>query len=95
MFSLIPFGLAPLIAGRTFDVTQSYTLAYLGFAALFVIAAAGLTQMRIRDEEGGRVLEKTGCLWAYDSCLARQGGFQTRPYKVTTSLPFEPRMLNH
>ena len=42
MFSLIPFGLAPLIAGRTFDVTQSYTLAYLGFAALFVIAAAGL-----------------------------------------------------
>ena len=52
MFTLIPFGLAPLIAGRTFDVTQSYTLAYLGFAALFVIAAAGLTQMRIRDEEG-------------------------------------------
>ena len=52
MFSLIPFGLAPLIAGRTFDVTQSYTLAYLGFAALFAIAAAGLTQMRIRDEEG-------------------------------------------
>ena len=50
MFSLIPFGLAPLIAGRTFDVTESYTLAYLGFAALFVIAAAGLTQMRIRDE---------------------------------------------
>ena len=51
-FTLVPFGLAPLIAGRTFDVTQSYTLAYLGFAALFVIAAAGLTQMRIRDEEG-------------------------------------------
>ncbi len=49
MFTLIPFGLAPLIAGRTFDVTQSYTLAYLGFAALFVIAAAGLTQMRIRE----------------------------------------------
>ena len=48
MFTLIPFGLAPLIAGRTFDVTQSYTLAYLGFAALFVIGAAGLTQMRIR-----------------------------------------------
>ena len=53
MFSLIPFGLAPLIAGRTFDVTQSYTLAYLGFAALFAVAAAGLTQMRIRDQEGG------------------------------------------
>ena len=52
MFTLIPFGLAPLIAGRTFDVTQSYTLAYLGFAALFVVAAAGLTQMRIRDEDG-------------------------------------------
>ena len=54
MFTLIPFGLAPLIAGRTFDVTQSYTLAYLGFAALFVIGAAGLTQMRIRgiDELG-------------------------------------------
>ena len=52
MFTLIPFGLAPIIAGRTFDVTQSYTLAYLGFAALFAIAAAGLTQMRIRDEEG-------------------------------------------
>ena len=52
MFTLIPFGLAPIIAGRTFDVTQSYTLAYLGFAALFVIAAAGLTQMRIRDDEG-------------------------------------------
>ena len=50
MFTLIPFGLAPIIAGRTFDVTQSYTLAYLGFAALFAIAAAGLTQMRIRDE---------------------------------------------
>ncbi len=49
MFTLVPFGLAPLIAGRTFDVTQSYTLAYLGFAALFVIAAAGLTQMRIRE----------------------------------------------
>ena len=49
MFTLIPFGLAPLIAGRTFDVTQSYTLAYLGFAALFVVAAAGLTQMRIRE----------------------------------------------
>ena len=48
-FTLIPFGLAPIIAGRTFDVTQSYTLAYLGFAALFVIAAAGLTQMRIRE----------------------------------------------
>ena len=52
IFTLVPFGLAPLIAGRTFDVTQSYTLAYLGFAALFVIAAAGLTQMRIRDEDG-------------------------------------------
>ena len=52
MFTLIPFGVAPLIAGRTFDVTQSYTLAYLGFAALFVVAAAGLTQMRIRDEDG-------------------------------------------
>ena len=52
MFTLIPFGLAPIIAGRTFDVTQSYTFAYLGFAALFVIGAAGLTQMRIRDEEG-------------------------------------------
>ncbi len=52
MFTLIPFGLAPLIAGRTFDVTQSYTLAYLGFAALFVIGAAGLTQMRIREEAG-------------------------------------------
>ena len=51
MFTLIPFGLAPIIAGRTFDVTQSYTLAYLGFAALFVIAALGLTQMRVRDEE--------------------------------------------
>ncbi len=50
MFSLIPFGLAPLIAGRTVDVTQSCTLAYLGFAVLFVIAAAGFTQMRIRDE---------------------------------------------
>ena len=50
MFTLIPFGLAPIIAGRTFDVTQSYTLAYLGFAALFVIGAAGLTQMRIRGE---------------------------------------------
>ena len=48
MFTLIPFGLAPLIAGWTFDVMQSYTLAYLGFAALFVIGAAGLTQMRIR-----------------------------------------------
>ena len=52
MFTLIPFGLAPIIAGLTFDVTQSYTLAYLGFAALFVIAAAGLTQMRIRDDGG-------------------------------------------
>lgn len=52
MFTLIPFGLAPLIAGLTFDVTQSYTLAYLGFAALFVIGAAGLTQMRIRDDRG-------------------------------------------
>ena len=52
MFTLIPFGLAPLIAGRTFDVTQSYTFAYLGFAALFVIGAAGLTQMRIREEAG-------------------------------------------
>ena len=52
MFTMIPFGLAPIIAGRTFDVTESYTLAYLGFAALFVIGAAGLTQMRIRDEEG-------------------------------------------
>ena len=51
MFTLIPFGLAPIIAGLTFDVTQSYTLAYLGFAVLFVIAAAGLTQMRIRDDE--------------------------------------------
>ncbi len=50
MFTLIPFGLAPIIAGRTFDVTQSYTLAYLGFAALFAVAAAGLTQMRIREE---------------------------------------------
>lgn len=50
MFTLIPFGLAPLIAGRTFDETQSYTFAYLGFAALFVIGAAGLTQMRIREE---------------------------------------------
>lgn len=52
MFTLVPFGLAPIIAGRTFDVTQSYTLAYLGFAALFVIAAAGLTQMRIREKNG-------------------------------------------
>ena len=51
MFTLVPFGLAPIIAGRTFDVTQSYTLAYLGFAALFVVAVAGLTQMRIRDED--------------------------------------------
>ncbi len=55
MFSLIPFGIAPLLAGRTFDVTQSYTIAYLGFAALFVIAAAGLTQMRIREERWSRV----------------------------------------
>lgn len=52
MFTLVPFGLAPLIAGLTFDVTQSYTFAYLGFAVLFVIAAAGLTQMRIREEDG-------------------------------------------
>lgn len=52
MFTLIPFGLAPLIAGRTFDVTESYTLAYLGFAVLFAVAAAGLTQMRIREETG-------------------------------------------
>lgn len=51
MFTLIPFGLAPLIAGRTFDETQSYTFAYLGFAALFVIGAAGLTQMRIRAKD--------------------------------------------
>ncbi|MDE2822081.1 MAG: MFS transporter [Chloroflexota bacterium] len=50
MFTLVPFGLAPIIAGLTFDVMQSYTLAYLGFAVLFVIAAAGLTQMRIRGE---------------------------------------------
>ncbi|MCY4530536.1 MAG: MFS transporter [Chloroflexi bacterium] len=55
MFSLIPFGIAPLLAGRTFDVTQSYTLAYLGFAALFVIAAAGLTQMRIQEERWSQV----------------------------------------
>ena len=51
MFTLIPFGLAPLIAGRTFDVTQSYTLAYMGFAVLFAVAAAGLTQMRIRGKD--------------------------------------------
>ncbi len=49
MFTVIPFGLGPIIAGRTFDLTESYTVAYLGFAGLFAIAAVGLTQMRIRD----------------------------------------------
>lgn len=47
MFTMVPFGLAPLIAGRTFDATESYTVAYLGFAVMFAIAALGLTQMRI------------------------------------------------
>lgn len=47
MFTMIPFGLAPLIAGLTFDLTDSYTAAYLGFAVLFAIAAFGMTQMRL------------------------------------------------
>lgn len=47
MFAMVPFGLAPLIAGLTFDLTESYTAAFLGFAVLFAIAALGMTQMRV------------------------------------------------
>lgn len=50
-FSVLPFGMAPIIAGRTFDLTESYTAAYIGFGVLFAIAAAGLTQMRMLSEE--------------------------------------------
>jgi MFS family permease len=49
MFTMFPFGLAPLIAGLTFDLTDSYTTAFLGFAVLFALAALGMTQMRMLD----------------------------------------------
>ena len=41
----------PKTFGLSFDVTGSYTRAFVGFAALFVVAVIGLTQMRMLEPE--------------------------------------------
>jgi hypothetical protein len=37
----------------------------------------------------------TGVIEGWVCVLQRQGGFETRPYKVIVSLPFNTKMLNH
>ena len=45
--TVVPFGLGPVIAGLSFDIVGSYAPAFTLFAALFLISAVGLKQMRV------------------------------------------------
>ena len=44
---------------------------------------------------GPKSLKWTGSNWGLSLRCTRQGGFETRPYRVIASLPFNTRMLNH
>jgi MFS family permease len=46
MATVVPFALAPLMAGASFDITESYGPAFLTVAVLALVGIAALTQVR-------------------------------------------------
>ena len=47
MATVVSFGIGPILAGASFDITGSYTAVFLGVAVLFVVAALSLTQATV------------------------------------------------
>jgi MFS family permease len=47
MAHIVSFGIGPLLAGASFDLTDSYSTAFVIVAVLFVIGAASLTQAKV------------------------------------------------
>ena len=45
MATVLPFGLGPVLAGASVDLTEGYELAFAGFAVLFAVAAVSQTQI--------------------------------------------------
>ena len=48
MSSMISFGIGPLLAGFSYDITGSYEFAFATVAIMFTVGALSLTQARIR-----------------------------------------------
>ena len=44
--TMLSFGVGPILAGASFDITSSYRMAFIISAALFLIGALSLTQAR-------------------------------------------------
>ncbi len=49
--TMVSFGVGPLLAGVSFDLTGSYNAAFMTVAALFAIGALALTQARVPGQE--------------------------------------------